>query len=138
MRLSFNVFTFQTFYAVLPSFFYFHRIYAFSLYSFCCSITYVLLQPKRRATKQISGRVRFCKHWSLLVRAWFDFARFSGAESGSRVDSTDSPECVVVADGAPPESGLASSLAGLHRVVSPRGGVAEELSVRELRDSRES
>ncbi|KAJ3633861.1 hypothetical protein MTP99_010780 [Tenebrio molitor] len=83
-------------------------------------------------------RVRFCKHWSLLVRAWFDFARFSGAESGSRVDSTDSPECVVVADGAPPESGLASSLAGLHRVVSPRGGVAEELSVRELRDSRES
>jgi hypothetical protein len=73
-------------------------------------------------------RVRFCKYWSLLVRAWIDFAWFSEAESGSRVDSINSPECVVAADGAPRESGLASSLVGLHRVVSPRGGTAGELS----------
>jgi hypothetical protein len=36
--------------------------------------------------------------------------------------------CVVAANGAPPESGLASSLVGLHWGVSPRGGATEELS----------
>jgi hypothetical protein len=35
---------------------------------------------------------------------------------------------VVAADGAPPESRLASSLVGLHCGVSPRGGAAGDLS----------
>jgi hypothetical protein len=35
---------------------------------------------------------------------------------------------VVAADVAPPESGLASSLVGLHWGVSPRGGATGELS----------
>ncbi|KAJ3617949.1 hypothetical protein MTP99_005990 [Tenebrio molitor] len=57
------------------------------------------------------------------------FSRFSGAESGSRVDSTKfAGMCVIAADGAPPESRLASSLVGPRWVVSPRGGAAGDLS----------